>query len=70
MDAADIAKAPTLPSLSESRPAGGIPGEGVGLSLVKRLCELLNASLELETSPSQGSTYRVILPSRYVDAPE
>ncbi len=65
LTAADIAKAPTLPSQSEAPPAGEIPGEGVGLSIVKRLCELLDASLELETSPGKGSTFRVILPRQY-----
>lgn len=62
---ADIPRAPTLPSLSEYPPAGEISGEGVGLSIVKRLCELLDASLELETSPHKGSTFRVILPRQY-----
>ncbi len=65
MTGADIAKAPTLVSLSETPPASEIPGEGVGLSIVKRLCELLDASLELETSPGKGSTFRVILPRQY-----
>ena len=32
---------------------------------MKRLCELLDASLELETSPGKGSTFRVVLPLRY-----
>ncbi|MGZ4808467.1 MAG: ATP-binding protein, partial [Thermoanaerobaculia bacterium] len=41
------------------------PGEGVGLSIVKRLCELLDASLELATKPGQGTTFRVILPRSY-----
>ncbi len=65
MTVADIAKAPTLPSLSETLPESDIPGEGIGLSIVKRLCELLDASLELETSPGKGSTFRVILPRQY-----
>jgi signal transduction histidine kinase len=68
--AADIAEAPTLPSRSEAPPASEIPGEGVGLSIVKRLCELLDASLELETSPGKGSTFRVILPRYYASAKE
>ncbi len=63
---ADMAKAPTLPSLSESPPASEKTSEGVGLSIVKRLCELLDASLELETSTNKGSTFRVILPRQYV----
>ena len=65
--AADIAKAPTSPFLTEAPSAGGIPGEGVGLSIVKRLSELLDASLELETTTGKGSTFRVILP-RYYEA--
>jgi signal transduction histidine kinase len=40
-------------------------GEGIGLSIVKRLCELLDASLELETAPGAGTTFRVVLPRAY-----
>lgn len=61
------ASAPTLPAQSETLPPCQIPGEGVGLSIVKRLCELLDATLELETSPGSGSTFRVILPLRSAD---
>jgi signal transduction histidine kinase len=50
---------------SQTLPASQLPGEGIGLSIVKRLCELLDASLELETSPGAGSTFRVILPCQY-----
>lgn len=60
----DIAPAATLASQSEAVPPEQ-PGEGVGLSIVKRLCELLDAGLELETRPGQGSTFRVLLPRRY-----
>lgn len=59
------ANAPTVPAQSDTLPASEVPGEGVGLSIVKRLCELLDASLELETSPGKGSTLRVILPRHY-----
>lgn len=62
---ADIAKAPTLRAQPESLSTSEVPGEGVGLSIVKRLCELLNAGLELETSPGKGSTFRVVLPRGY-----
>jgi signal transduction histidine kinase len=55
--------APTLASQSTHRP--GNAGEGVGLSIVKRLCELLDATLELDTRPGQGSTFRVKFPRRY-----
>jgi len=40
------------------------PGEGIGLSIVKRLCELLEATLELE-SRDVGTTFRVSLPRQY-----
>jgi signal transduction histidine kinase len=61
----DMAGAPTAPSASAEAPASEQHGEGVGLSIVKRLCELLGASLELATKPGHGSTFRVILPCRY-----
>ncbi len=70
MTTSEIGKAPTLSSLSEYRHSSGMAGEGVGLSIVKRLCELLDASLELETSPGKGTTFRVILPRGYIDEPE
>jgi len=61
----DIAPASTLPSASGAPPESQKPGEGVGLSIVKRLCELLDAGLELATKPGQGTTFRVILPRSY-----
>ncbi len=60
--------APTLPSQSMRRPPDQEPGEGIGLSIVKRICKLLNASLELETEPGKGSTFRVVFPCRYDDS--
>lgn len=56
--------APTLASQSDAPPQ--LPaGEGIGLSIVKRLCELLDASIELESSEGEGTTFRVIFPRRY-----
>ena len=40
-------------------------GEGIGLSIVKRLCEVLDASLELASSADTGTTFRVVFPRRY-----
>jgi signal transduction histidine kinase len=56
------------PAVADPRPVRPGSGEGVGLSIVKRLCELLDAALELESAPGVGSTFRVRLPVRY-DAP-
>ncbi|WP_138993435.1 sensor histidine kinase [Larkinella sp. C7] len=36
-------------------------GEGIGLSIVKRLCELLRASLEIETKAGEGTLFRIRL---------
>lgn len=40
-------------------------GEGIGLSIVKALCDLLDATLELETHTGQGSTFCVSFPVNY-----
>ncbi|MBA3596578.1 MAG: sensor histidine kinase [Methylibium sp.] len=49
----------------DDRPVHQQAGEGVGLSIVKRLCELLDATIELETTPTAGTTFRVLFPRRY-----
>jgi hypothetical protein len=59
--------APTMRSQSENRARTTATGEGVGLSIVKRLCELLDASLELQTKPGKGTTFRVMFPLRYTE---
>lgn len=41
--------------------------EGVGLSIVKRLCEVLDANLELESSSAKGSLFKVTLPRSYAE---
>jgi signal transduction histidine kinase len=48
-----------------TRIASAEPGEGIGLSIVKRLCELLDASLEMASSAEAGTTFRVVLPQKY-----
>ena len=55
----------TLASESVSRDPRLPPGEGIGLSIVKRLCELLDASIEVQSASGQGTTFRVIFPRRY-----
>ena len=56
-----------LPTL-ESQSAGveiPPPGEGVGLTIVKRLCELLDATIECDTAPARGTTFRLVFPRHY-----
>lgn len=43
-------------------------GEGIGLSIVKRLCELLDASIEIATSADTGTTFRIVFPICYPSA--
>jgi len=57
--------APTLPSQTSHAHYRVPSGEGIGLSIVKRLCEMLDASLELESKKGEGTTFRVIFPLRY-----
>ena len=51
----------------ETDPRGSVqtPGEGIGLSIVKRLCTLLDAGIEIETEPNSGTTFRVLFPRYY-----
>jgi signal transduction histidine kinase len=41
------------------------PGEGIGLSIVKRLCELLDATIEMESTPGVGTRFRILFPRTY-----
>lgn len=52
--ASESAHAPVLP-----------PGEGIGLSIVKRLCTLLDATIEIDSLRGQGTTFRVVFPKSY-----
>lgn len=40
-------------------------GEGIGLSIVKRLCEILDGALELASRKGEGTIAQVVLPRRY-----
>jgi signal transduction histidine kinase len=57
--------APVMPPPVPRGDAPQQPGEGVGLAIVKRLCELLDATLELKSDFQRGSAFRVVLPRHY-----
>jgi signal transduction histidine kinase len=59
--------AETYPAPGDSRAVQQQGGEGIGLSIVKRLCDLLNATTELESTAKVGTTFRILLPRRYDD---
>jgi signal transduction histidine kinase len=40
-------------------------GEGIGLSIVKRLCDMLDASIELKSVEAVGTTFRILFPRQY-----
>lgn len=58
-------RASVLPAASSPSSAKLPSGEGIGLSIVKRLCEALRATIELETAPDEGTTIRITFPLRY-----
>ncbi len=59
--------ADTGPGLSGE---GAVPsqGEGLGLAIVRRLAELLEARVDVVVSAPSGTTFRVTLPRRYTTA--
>jgi len=52
-------------TIVDARPVHQERGEGIGLSIVKRLCELLDASMEMESTPGEGTSLRIVFPRRY-----
>lgn len=44
--------------------ATAIKGTGLGLSIVKKAVELLKGSIELESNPGTGTTFKVTIPER------
>jgi signal transduction histidine kinase len=52
-------------SVAAPRSAREETGEGIGLSIVKRLCELLDATLEVKSVKDVGTTFRILFPRHY-----
>lgn len=66
LDALTPPQPPRGPSASDApRSSAHVPGEGIGLSIVKRLCELLDATMEFSSAEGRGTTFRILLPRRY-----
>ena len=60
------AEAPATPAVP-ARPGAGrqVGGEGIGLSIVKRLCTLLDATMAIDTQRGRGTRFTILLPLRY-----
>jgi len=55
----------SAPSSEPEHPGPPRHGEGIGLSIVKRLCELLDATLEMHSVPGEGTTFAAVFPRHY-----
>ena len=63
----------TVQEISDVSAAARAPvrhGEGIGLSIVKRLCQILDATLALDSTPARGTTFTIVLPRRYPSGAE
>jgi signal transduction histidine kinase len=50
---------------TDPRPVHQVRGEGIGLAIVKRLCELLDSTIEMDSTLGEGSTIRIVFPRSY-----
>ena len=69
-DAAIIAEGAPSQPMPISSPAGEesaaqAGGEGIGLSIVKRLCDMLDATIEMTSEQDVGTTFRILFPREY-----
>jgi signal transduction histidine kinase len=57
--------APTIGAATGQASSPAEPGEGIGLSIVKRLCDMLDATIELKSEPNVGTSFRILFPRHY-----
>jgi signal transduction histidine kinase len=56
---------PPADGADDHRSAREEMGEGIGLSIVKRLCELLDATIKMKSVKNVGTTIRILFPRKY-----
>jgi signal transduction histidine kinase len=59
-------------AVTESAPpqpeaVGETAGEGIGLSIVKRLCDMLDATIDMTSERGVGTQFRILFPRKYAD---
>jgi signal transduction histidine kinase len=42
-------------------------GEGIGLSIVKRLCDMLDATIDMTSERGVGTQFRILFPRKYAE---
>lgn len=50
------------PGFSTAKQVTGVSGRGVGMDVVRRQVESLRGSMEIETTPGEGTIFRLLLP--------
>jgi signal transduction histidine kinase len=50
-------------------PREGVPGIGLGLTITRRLVELLGGEIRVSSTPGEGSRFEVVLPREFPEAP-
>nr|WP_295924821.1 CheR family methyltransferase [uncultured Dyadobacter sp.] len=66
LDKLTIAEAEDTPDMPAEAGAGGPnTGEGIGLFIVKRLCEMLRANMDIQSIPQKGTTFQIVFPASY-----
>jgi signal transduction histidine kinase len=56
---------PAARGAEETQPSPDATGEGIGLSIVKRLCDMLDATIEMNSVVDVGTTFRILFPRKY-----
>jgi signal transduction histidine kinase len=57
--------ASSVASAQGTRTSRADAGEGIGLSIVKRLCDMLDAKIEMRSVKEEGTTFRILFPRTY-----